>query len=256
MKSTDIKAARWNNNEVSALYKGSTLIFRKKMKSVIAGKVNAAGNYSIFVNEELIPVQLNDDLSFELEVPELTSCNSMFIFMTQLTDIYSFPDTSNVTNMTAMFINCSQLTKSEFDFDTSNVSAMGSMFFGCSKITNMTLNFDTSNVTNMTAMFKNCRSLRVLNLSNFDMSKVTNMMDMFVGCEGLMTVAGHITGISCDLNLGYSSYLTNESVMVFVNGLAEVSSTKTLSLEYDAYDTLTEEQIALATSKGWSVVSC
>lgn len=53
-------------------------------------------------------------------------------------------------------------------------------------------------------------------------------------------------------NLSYSP-LTADSAMVFINGLEEVTETKTLSLKDTTYDSLTEEQIAIATSKGWTV---
>ena len=47
--------------------------------------------------------------------------------------------------------------------------------------------------------------------------------------------------------------LTAASAMVFINGLATVTTTRTLKLSATTYDSLTNEQIAIATSKGWTV---
>ena len=78
------------------------------------------------------------------------------------------------------------------------------------------------------------------------------MNRMFDDCSSLTTVTGPITGIKVDLNLSYSP-LTADSAMVFINGLSRVTSKRTLKLKSTTYDSLTPEQIAIATSKGWNV---
>lgn len=47
--------------------------------------------------------------------------------------------------------------------------------------------------------------------------------------------------------------LTPESAMVIINGLSEVKENKTLTLSKTTYDSLTSEQIQIATDKGWVV---
>lgn len=194
-------------------------------------------------------------------------------------------NTSNVTNMNSMFGGCHKITTiSVSNFDTSQVTNMYNMFFGCLALTALDLsNFNTSKVTNMAEMFGNCSTLIFLDLSNFDTSKVTDMHRMFYSCSGLTTlnlsgwnmssvmgsylktfnmfdvckvlstVLGPITGIKENLDLS-SSPLTNASAMVFINGLAEVTEAKSITFKASTFDTLTPEQIAVATSKGWNVV--
>ena len=169
-------------------------------------------------------------------------------------DLSNF-DTSNVTNMTYMFYDCRSLTSLDLSsFDTSNVTNMANMFMTCSNLTSLDLSsFDTSNVTNMTSMFNNCSSLTSLDLGDFNTSKVTNMTNMFNNCSNLKTIIGNINGILVSLDLRYLP-LDNISAMVFINGLANVKSTKQITFKSITYDTLSSEQIAIATSKGWSVV--
>lgn len=89
---------------------------------------------------------------------------------------------------------------------------------------------------------------------NFDVSKKNNdkFGYMFYYCDNLTNVIGTFEGLYTGLDLHYSP-LTAQSAMVFINGLAEVEETKTLRLSATTYDALTPEQIAIATSKGWTV---
>lgn len=128
------------------------------------------------------------------------------------------------------------------------------MFSGLGKLEAIYHIPPVDNVTSTSRMFGVCKSLTQLNLGNFNMAKVGYAEDMFLNCIALSTVTGRITGIKVDLDLHYSP-LTNESAMVFINGLAEVTSTKTITFKSTTYNTLTADQIAVATGKGWTVVS-
>ena len=217
------------------------------------------------------------DLS-SFDTSNVTNMNNMFNSCSGLTelDLSSF-DTSNVTDMRSMFISCSSLTELNLgnSFDTSNVTDMSSMFsgvkvnsfdlsnFNTSNVTNMSSmfnwanthtfldlsSFDTSNVTNMSSMFSNCSSLTELNLGNsFDTSNVTNMGSMFYTCYKLTTINGTISNIKVNLDLSPTKITTASN---FFNGLVEVTSKKTLRLPSTCY--YSSDEIALATSKGWTV---
>lgn len=201
--------------------------------------------------------------------------------------------TSKVTNMSSMFQGCSSLKSIDVsNFDTSQVTDMNNMFQGCYiyGLTSLDVsNFNTSNVTDMSSMFDYGTSqsdlysqgLISLDVSNFNTSKVTNMYYMFAkhrkltdlyinfdvrsikddyysyrgifyNCYSLKNVVGKFEGAKLDLNLS-DCPLTVQSAMVFINGLATVTRKRTLSLSATTYDSLTPEQIAIATSKGWTV---
>lgn len=201
--------------------------------------------------------------------------------------------TSKVTNMSSMFQGCSSLKSIDVsNFDTSQVTDMNNMFQGCYiyGLTSLDVsNFNTSNVTDMSSMFDYGTSqsdlysqgLISLDVSNFNTSKVTNMYYMFAkhrkltdlyinfdvrsikddyysyrgifyNCSSLKNVVGKFEGAKLDLNLS-DCPLTVQSAMVFINGLATVTEKRTLKLKASTYDSLTPEQIAIATAKGWTV---
>lgn len=195
-------------------------------------------------------------------------------------DLSSF-DTSKVTNMYQMFNDCQNLQSVNLSsFDTANVEYMDEMFADCRSLSSLDLsNFNTQKVKHIGRMFDSCYSLAELDLSNFDTSSLLSTFhtfmdcgkmstlnlsgwnfsslqentDMFAFCSSLSTVIGPVTGIKLSLDLS-DCPLTNESAMVFINGLDNVSSNQTLEFSRDTWATLTPEQIAIATSKGWTVV--
>ncbi|MBD5113141.1 MAG: BspA family leucine-rich repeat surface protein [Ruminococcaceae bacterium] len=186
----------------------------------------------------------------------VTNMNMMFANNASLKSVnLSDLDTSKVTDMSNMFNNCNALDSLDVSgFDTSNVSYMNYMFQYCTSLTTLDLSgWDVSEVMMMAFIFDDCKKLTTLNLSGWDFSKVRNAAYMLGGCSSLTTVLGPISGFSID-NFSVYSPLTADSAMVFINGLAEVSETKTITFSAFTYDQLTPEQIAIATSKGWNVV--
>ena len=320
MTNKDITKIYFQGNEIVALYRGDTLIFRKSGvvppkptgKYKIKGTVTkSSGNtqFNLFYNNgQRVNVKVNKDFTFETDLQEpLTNANAMFrgrsyletldlngLDTSQVTDMsnmfsqsnylkdikLSGFDTSNVTDMTSMFSYCKSLTSLDVsNFDTSKVTSMEDMFNGCRNLTSLDVsNFDTSNVTQMGHMFNGCENLKSLDLSNFDTSKVTRLQYMFHNdekltdlyinfdvrsgtifettfrlCFSLENVVGKFEGTKFDLDLSSCRSLTAQSAMVFINGLATVTETRTLLLSATTYDSLTNEQIAIATSKGWTV---
>lgn len=111
-------------------------------------------------------------------------------------------------------------------------------------------NFDTSNVTDMSDMFK---WSKIKNLYiNFNVDKVVSNFSNIFNCSSLTNVVGKFEGTKNDLWITRAP-LTAASTMVFINGLATVTEKRTLTLNATTYDSLTPEQIAVATSKGWNV---
>lgn len=183
----------------------------------------------------------------------------------------------NVTNTSRMFYACINLKSLDLsNFDTSKVTNMSYMFYSCNNLASLDLsNFDTSKVKDMTYMFSACSGLSSLDLSNFDASKIIVVGYMFSNCNSL-------TDFKCFKNLGkgytsksnnYSNYkldlsycplLTHESLMSVINNLYDLNLTynvanggrlyaQTLNLGSTNKSKLTEEEIAIATNKGWNV---
>lgn len=322
MTNKDITKIYFRGNEIVALYRGDTLIFKKSSGGgstteptgvyTVRGTVNPfSGEQSIqlCVNGKQEQFNVNNDNTFEhtfvnvpvtnmdyftqpcsdklktldlssLDTSQVTSMYEAFYQCSNLETIdLTNVDTSNVTNMSYMFGVCSNLASLDVsNVDTSNVTNMTRMFSNCYKLTSLDVsNFDTSKVTSMNAMFLGNLALTSLDISNFNTGKVTDMSSMFYldGClidlymnfdvssvqkidnifrfdSELTNVVGKFEGTKYNLNLS-DCPLTAASAMVFINGLATVTEKRTLALSATTYDSLTPEQIAIATSKGWTV---
>ena len=118
----------------------------------------------------------------------------------------------------------------------------------------------TSNVTNMSNMFSGCIGLTTLELSNFNTSAVTTMDRIFENCTQLTNLQlndlGHNTNCK-SLLLRNSSNLTRESCLfLFEHAFDRATAgypTFTITLHADAKARLSEEDIAIATAKGFTV---
>ncbi len=214
---------------------------------------------------------------------KVTNVNKMFYYASNLTSVNASNwDLSNMTNMSNLFSDCNNLTSVDVSgWDLSNAPYIFGMFYGCKKLASLDLSsWDTSKITSLNTMFHNCESLTTLDISNFNTEKVTAWCSAFYGCMSLHTlmindlnligvkssdtpfaycnslanVEGNIYGIKDSISLQWCP-LTNDSAMVFINGLEEVTTSKTITFKASTYNTLTDEQKAIATSKGWTIAS-
>ena len=126
---------------------------------------------------------------------------------------------------------------------------------------------DTSNVTNMSYMFSSCTNLTTIPQLNGE--KLTSVASTFVNCRSLENFNGiinlgqaYLTTQSANyynygLNLSACTNLTYDSLMNVINSLYDIATLGVKSQQLILGDTnlakLTEEEIAIATNKGWSV---
>ena len=245
-------------------------------------------NIQLCVNGKREQFDVNNDKTFEYTFVNVPITNMGYFTQPcrdklKTLDLSEF-DTSQVTSMYEAFYQCSNLTSIDLtNVNTSKVTNMEMMFYSCEKLESVDLSgFDTSNVTLFERMFYGCNNLTSLDISNFDTSKLIGLSDMFGGCNrlsdlylnfnisnityslgsfpytfsycfSLKNVVGKFEGTKYDLYLS-DCPLTAASAMVFINGLATVTEKRTLSLSRTSDDSLTNEQIAIATSKGWTVI--
>lgn len=182
----------------------------------------------------------------------VTNMQAMFSNCSNLQEVPAF-DTSAVTNMSSMFQYCSKLLTVPA-FDTSKVNTMNSMFSQCYKLKTIPA-FDTSEVTNTGSMFYYCGSLTSIG-GTLDMIKVTSdgsASYMFTTCKLLETV--NISNLGVSLDLSWCKVLSVDSVLFLFNNAQSGVSGKTIQLNSLVFDQLTEDQIAIATEKGFSVTS-
>jgi surface protein len=99
--------------------------------------------------------------------------------------------------------------------------------------------------------FNGCYSLTTLDLGSFDTTSVTNMSSMFNNCYSLTDFESCVWYKS--ISFSSSSKLTHDSLMSIINNLATVTSKQTLTIGATNKAKLTDDEIAVATEKGWTV---
>ena len=202
----------------------------------------------------------------KVKVSSIRVTNECIVDGTWNTDVI---DTSSMTSMYQMFYNCSSLqTLDVSDWNTSKVTSMERMFNKCTSLQSLDVSgWDTSKVTNMSYIFYDCGSLQSLDVSGWDTSKVTNILSMLSYCNKLTTLIGGRTieeVISNNISAlnGLKKYITlsttrldRASLRALINGIADLngSTSQTLNLGYTLKAKLTEEDIAIATAKNWTI---
>ena len=208
-----------------------------------------------------------DDLIQPSDTENVTNMSRVFEECSNLTEI-PLLNTSKAENMPGMFYGCSALTTIP-QLDTSKVRDMLGMFNGCTNLTSIPL-LDTSNITNMNYMFNNCTSLATI--PQLDTSKVISMNNMFSECNALTTVPALdvssvssfsrtfyncislksilMTNIGADLSISASTQFERSDLLVILNNLRAVTSSKTLTMGSTNLAKLTDEDKAIAINKG------
>jgi hypothetical protein len=143
------------------------------------------------------------------------------------------------------------------------------MFNWCSAITTVPY-LDTAAVTDMSGMFSNCTSLvsvPTIDAGNVKYTSAGSNLGMFTNCIALTDVGGLIDfgkSVSSDrLNLveGTNSgmfykckNISRQSCINIFNNLYKVYNLK-LAFESAVLNRLQDEDIAIATNKGWTIKS-
>jgi surface protein len=209
-----------------------------------------------------------------LNTSNVTTMNSMFYGCTSLRGIPNF-DTKNVTNMGNMFVDCKRITHIP-PLNTENVTNMNHMFEGCKSLRSCP-SFNTKNVTNMNGMFVECTKLE--SVPELDCGNCELIYSMFGRPEGYpkevysffkLTDLGGFKDIGkaemesyagITVNLVNLPNLRSFSIRNVLNGLYPNENGYVRKLALNKYGveelmeigTLTDEDIAIATQKGWTV---
>lgn len=155
-----------------------------------------------------------------------------------------------------------------------NVSPKG-MFNYCYKLVlNCKLPFDVSEASNFEGAFNSCYENEWLDLTTWDMSNATNTgigySAMFVHNNKLYSIIGEspniedviaydvkvLKNLKVGLDLHLTKALERPSLRAVINGLADLTgqTAQTLTLGATLIAKLTEEDIAIAVNKNWTIV--
>ena len=160
---------------------------------------------------------------------------------------FQFDSTSATTNFEYIWNNCTGLTKLPL-IDTSIGTNFSYAWYGCSSLTEFP-ELDLSSGTNFNHAWQNCSSLTSFPM--LDLSKGTNFLAAWWSCSSLTNLGG-FGAIKESIDLSGSPKLTVESLMNVINQAATVTG-KTMTLGSTNLAKLSDEQKAVATSKGWTL---
>lgn len=220
------------------------------------------------------------------DTSNITSLVFTFQGMTNLESVdFAEWDVSNVTNFYAMFDASHKIENIDVSkWDTSSATDMGWMFNRNNLKSLDVSNFNTSKVTNMFAMFSGSMSLTRLDVSNFDTSNVLDFGRVFsywgTVCEELNISGLNLTkcksmkltfqstnfkvirsdGLQLpnidmsNIGLSYSTELTVDSIVGLLNALPQSDKGYSFQIGSDNIAKLSDEQKAIATNKGWTLI--
>lgn len=223
----------------------------------------------------------------ELEINEwsldnVTDISFMFNRLSKLTSLnLNDWNTSQVKDAQYLFTYCTALSDLQIsNWDVSSLKNGRAMFDGCKNLTELDLSKWNCRMTNHQSLFSECSSLKVLNIENFDFSdgytdSGGSFYNMIYKCSSLEDLTfGRNYGASfsrtsansnyATLDLSYNNQLTHDSLMDVINKLYDLNLTydvanggtlRTQSLRLGATNIakLSEEELAIAAAKGWTV---
>lgn len=231
--------------------------------------------YSCDNLEEIIGI---DNFSFD----NLTYVSYMFDGCRSLKNVNNF--IKKISNQTilyiaSMFRNCEAIEDITFDenfLDPTYTSGVTMETFCSNCLSLKTINIPCSGyISGMRYAFQNCRELTTINMSNLDFTPIrgntssSSSTDVFAGniklenlSFGLNYGAGFTTSLSANnryatLDLSACTLLTHDSLMDVINKLYDLTANgknnQKLVIGTTNMAKLTEEEIAIATNKGWIV---
>lgn len=134
---------------------------------------------------------------------------------------------------------------------TEKCGDFGNIFCNCNSLTHIDMR--SANTENAYVFQSLAQGTPLIELIvNWDCKHITNFINIFMYCNKFTTIKGRVINISRTIGFSHSP-LTNSSAMVLIDGLANVNEPQTITFSQATYDTLSEEQIALAEGKGWIV---
>lgn len=201
-------------------------------------------------------------VNYELDLPTLY--NPPFYGCGALRYVPSF-DTSRTTDFKHFFYECGSMLDAPI-LDTSKGTNFWNMFYECRSLTSIP-QYDTSNAENVSGMFYGCRNVRSIPKLNFSKVKNSgNKLYILNQCYNLEYLGG-FEGLKISIDLTSCYKLTRESVLNVLNNIYDwttnpdnlnyldwVSQSLIIQIDPSVGELLSEDDIAIATNKGWSIV--
>lgn len=186
-----------------------------------------------------------------------------------------FPDgsLSDTTNLYSAFSNCYSLKSIAFPSGSlSKVTTLFQAFNGCFSLKSISnLQAGVLDGSGFGATFNGCKSLHQLSITIEDASNVGSLTNTYAEClfdyynldasfDSFSGWGNHTPNIRefvppvfhLSISFANVTWLTKSSMLAVIDKLATVSTAQTLTIGTHPW-TLTDEEIAVATAKGWTV---
>ena len=188
------------------------------------------------------------------------SCKNLFYQCSNIVSIdLSVFGSRIITNPLYMFSNCANLTDILWGDVKVKSTSLEYMFAFCKKLETVNASFlDPSyrDTTSIVCMFYQCENLKSVDLSNLNTALIEKTTDAFKNCTSLTDItfmSGCFSGSPVrNLDLSYSP-LTHDCAVDIFNKLAKRHNSPVLRLSTTTKGYLTEDEIAIATGKGWVI---
>ena len=197
------------------------------------------------------------DMSNVAGIEEAGDLGYLFYNFRSLQTIHWGDKQFKASNVTSMFSKCEALEAVLLPKFTWGINSFNYMFDGCIKIKNIDLTgVNFSSPSSMASVFNGCKSLESVNLSTLNTRQITSASSAFSNCTSLTNIIFTEnlfpnTGFN-NLDLSYSP-LTHDCAVDIFNKLATRTNSPSLKLSTTTKGYLTEDEIAIATGKGWVV---
>lgn len=136
------------------------------------------------------------------------SCQNLFLNYTgtNVDNLISYNDTSNVIDMNCMFQDCVNLTSIP-QLNTSKCTNMNNMFVGCEKLTSIP-QLNTSSATTMRFMFSYCSSLTTIDITHMNITSTSGNSNFAEFCYSLtkLIIRNMTTIPALDSNAFFQSF--------------------------------------------------
>lgn len=205
-----------------------------------------------------------------IDTSKVTDFSGCFYGCENLVTIPNLKFTS-ATNISRLFYGCKKLQYTPF-INSSTITSLSSTFEECSSLTSIQ-NLDVPNCTDLSGTFYGCEKLIVLN--EIDASNVTSVASVLTNCKRLSVFDGFKNlgksytykmdnNYSYKLDLSTCTSLSHESLVSIINNLYDLNLTYSVASGEKLYRQelvlgntnlakLSEDEIAIATNKGWNV---
>ena len=180
-------------------------------------------------------------------------CNKIEIIDLSPLNIQDFISVSD------MFNSCSHLQNIVWGNIKVHAQAMYYMFTNCTSIKSIDTSFldpEYNGTTNINFMFNSCSALETLDLSNLKTAAIINANSTFNSCKALTNI---VFENNCFPNSSMAKIsfvdcpLSHDCAVDIFNKLATRTNSPSIKLSNTTKGYLTENEIAIATGKGWVV---